>query len=66
MSGEAYYAEGEMKCDYCKQPAILKFRLMRLVRCKGRWQRVRSGQWLAGCAEHLSNARSAAEAGIKR
>jgi hypothetical protein len=64
--GEGYYAEGEMKCDYCANPALLKFRLMRLVRCKGRWTKVHGGQWLAGCADHLSNARNSASAGIRR
>lgn len=56
----------EIKCDYCDEPAVLKFRLMRLVRYKRRWFKEHSGQWMAGCAKHWRKAEEQANAGLRR
>lgn len=66
MADEGFFADKDMKCDYCNEDAIFKFRLMRLVRHNSRWARVWSGEWLGGCVSHLDKAMERAKGGIKR
>lgn len=64
--GDGEAVDDGMKCDYCSEDAVLKFRLMKIVRSKGRLVRMWGGQYMAGCSKHLDNAIRAASAEIRR